>query len=260
MPGQRIPRTGSQQSETLSEPNNLSAGLTGHASLPGDLERFCSAWRRHTALVVSDDCKRIFLETHRLYEGDHRYYHGPRHIHHCLERLDEARLRDNQIAGREKLGEQQLSLIELAIWFHDVIYTAGSVDNESLSADWFEDQARDILNPDAVARIYSLITATAHKSLPSGDLEKLMVDIDLSSFALPREAFLEDGSNIRQEFNALSDSDFVEGQSAFLRKLLDRPSIYSTDWYRRHCEAAARKNIEDLLDMYERGFKPKLLS
>ena len=71
-----------------------------------------------------------------------------------------------------------------------------------------------------------------------------MVDIDLSSFGLPWEQFLDDSNNVRDEYQHLSDTEFYRGQLQFLRHLLDRASFFATAYFREHHEARARANLK----------------
>lgn len=157
-----------------------------------------------------------------------------------------------------RITEDQRALVELALWFHDAVYTPGNPDNESRSAHLFEELAVGHLKADAIEQIYSLIVATEHSGIPQSYLERLMVDIDLSSFSLSRKEFLQDGYRIRQEFDEFSDRDFVKTQTGFLAMLLNRKSIYLTPYFHTRYEARARMNIINLLELYNSGFSPTL--
>jgi len=134
-----------------------------------------------------------------------------------------------------------------------VIYHAGDPMNERNSVEWFRQHAEGNLRSDDIEKICRLITITEHRNSPSSEYEKLMVDIDLSSFGLPERQFIEDGKNVRLEFVNLSDEEFIEGQKAFLENLLKRPALYSTQHFFQNYEETARKNIFKLLDRYKSG-------
>jgi predicted metal-dependent HD superfamily phosphohydrolase len=48
---------------------------------------------------------------------------------------------------------------------------------------------------------------------------------------------------IRLEYEWVTDKAFVSGRSAVLQSFLDRPAIYSTDFFRTKFEVQARHNI-----------------
>jgi predicted metal-dependent HD superfamily phosphohydrolase len=140
--------------------------------------------------------------------------------------------------------------IELAIWFHDVIYVPGAADNEQRSADLFAHRAADKLSPEMIDRIGGYILSTTHHEPPTDEGSKFVVDIDLSGFGLPPELFRRDGDNIRREFDHISEAEFICGQTKFLQKLLDRGRIYSTSFFHDRYEAQARRNIRGTIEHY----------
>ena len=212
-----------------------------------DQSRFTALWRDQSAHFDEKHCDEVFAQLLELYQGEDRFYHGAEHITQCLEKLDEA---------EEECGRHPE--VELATWFHDAVYLAGNPDNERKSAEWFRDRASGYLNEECIRHVCELITITEHRNQPQTETEKLMVDVDLSSFSLPFDQFLRDGSNIRREFKAYSDEKFVNGQRNFLSSLISRPSIFSTAYFLQHYEPRARDNINRLLKMYDEGFRPEV--
>jgi predicted metal-dependent HD superfamily phosphohydrolase len=74
-------------------------------------------WR---AAGVQQDSKQLFIEIERRYSEPHRAYHNRLHIDECLQEFDRMR------------GEARNPIaLELAIWFHDVIYDPRATDNEN---------------------------------------------------------------------------------------------------------------------------------
>jgi len=207
-----------------------------------DKSRFVRLWRQLAAYFDQPYCEGVFDELKELYGGHNRYYHSDAHIHHCLSKLDES-------VSNPELAPH----VEMAIWFHDVIYTAGDPLNEQNSADWFRKLATNHLSKQDVDRVTNLITITEHRHVPSNADEKLMVDIDLSSFGFPETQFIEDGRSIRQEFSDIPDGEFIAGQIVFLNRLLERPALYSTEYFQENYEDTARKNIGALLQIYQSG-------
>lgn len=167
------------------------------------------------------------------YSEPQRGYHTLEHIHHCLAQLDRAR----HVAG-DPDG------IELAIWFHDAVYDPAAGDNELRSAQLFDSLLGPHLPRERAARIHSLIRDTEHPSEPEDIDARLMVDIDLSSFALPWDEFMRDTHAIHSELAHIPEPQLVAGKRKFLNKLLSRSSIYLTAHFREHLEAQARSNIE----------------
>ena len=136
----------------------------------------------------------------------------------------------------------------MAIWFHDIIYDIPPTQNELKSAELFRSITTDRIDPALGQNVYDMILITMHKVTPTRNDEKLLVDVDLSSFALPWEEFKKDSENVRQEFSDKSDRDFYSAHMKFMQSLLDRPSFFSSDFFRKKCEANARENVQRLIE------------
>jgi len=147
-------------------------------------------------------------------------------------------------------SSNRFDCIELAIWFHDVIYVSGAADNEQRSAELFARRAAGSLPPEMIDQIEGYIMSTTHHEPPTDEGSKFVVDIDLSGFGLPPELFRRDGDNIRKEFDYMSEAEFICGQTKFLQKLLDRSNIYSTSFFHDRYEARARRNISETIERY----------
>lgn len=199
--------------------------------------QFCRLWARcgdgdrgHAAAV--------FAELAARYAEAHRHYHNGGHIDDCLARLDWA-----MQAG----PVDDADAVELALWFHDVIYELGAADNEQLSAEWFAARAAGRLPAELIRRVEGYILDTTHRMEPAAPGAKWVVDADLGGLGMDDESFRRDGARIRREFAHVPEAEFARGQSAFLRGLLARERIFYTDFFRDLCEARARRNIESVL-------------
>lgn len=204
--------------------------------------RFCRLWARcggdpgHGAAV--------FAELAAHYAEPHRHYHNGGHIDDCLARLDLA---------AAATAVDDADAVEMALWFHDVIYELGAPDNEQLSAEWFAAQAAGRLPADFIGRVADYINSTTHRAEPAAAGAKWVVDADLGGLGMDDESFHRDGARIRREFAHLSEADFARGQAGFLRGLLERERIFYTDFFRDLCEAHARRHIREVLARHGDG-------
>jgi predicted metal-dependent HD superfamily phosphohydrolase len=204
-----------------------------------DKRRFVGLWSRCVP-TQRDDAGRLFDEIADRYAEPHRRYHSPEHVDHCLEELD---------AAREHI--QDPDAVELAVWYHDIVYDVETPDNERRSAELFTTRAAE-MPPQRVSKVYDLIMVTVHTQLvPSTSDQGYMVDIDLSSFGLPWERFLEDSVAVRNEFPHLSDEEFYPRQREFLAALMARDHFCFTHFFRARHEQRARRNISRYLDGLE---------
>ncbi|MGH2537556.1 MAG: metalloprotease family protein [Candidatus Promineifilaceae bacterium] len=192
-------------------------------------------WRRLMAGLGAEPAaaEALFAELERRYTASERHYHNFRHIGSVLEMLDELR----PLACN-------FSAVQLAAWFHDVIYDARANDNEAQSAA-FARAALDRLGLPAelALRVSQLILATTHQA-PSDDVDaQLLMDADLASFASDEITFGRQNAAIRREFDWVPEDEYRAGRLEMLGRFLDRDRIYLTDRFHKKLEARARRNI-----------------
>ncbi|TFH48580.1 MAG: hypothetical protein E4H01_06070 [Lysobacterales bacterium] len=196
-------------------------------------QRFRSLWSRcQTGAGAGVNADDVYEELQKHYSEPGRRYHTPKHIEHCLIQFD--------LAAREM---EKADAVEIAVWFHDLIFVVNTNDNELQSARRFLELAGDSMDSEFKTRVYDLIMATAPPRLPKTNDEKFMLDIDLSSFGLPWNDMLRDSIAVRQESPQLSDAEFFPGQRAFLESLVSREHFYFTEFFRSRIEDKARSNI-----------------
>ena len=209
-------------------------------------ERFSALWRRCHAGPEAVDPAPVYADLVARYGEPHRHYHTLGHIDDCLERFD--RVRDLP---------PDPDAVEIALWFHDVIFDADARDNERRSARYYLDHASG-----ATARfqrhVCSMILASTHAGLLSSADLGYMLDIDLAGFGNPWPKFRRTTDVVRAEYAHLSDAEFAAGMSGFFGVLMARPSIFRTDTFRAACETTARANIEALrAEWAAAGYLPK---
>ena len=177
---------------------------------------------------------------HRLisaYTEPSRHYHGAKHIRHCLEQLDLVR----------KICPGLIA-VEASIWFHDVVYDADRKDNEFLSARVAAERLHEMGMPQpTISVVEELILNTRHQEMPMSRGGKFMVDIDLSGLGQSPARFNADGRDIRKEYAHIDDAVFNKGRAALFQRLLDRPTIYATPFFRDRYEEQARQNLSNSL-------------
>ncbi len=205
--------------------------------------RFAALWERRLnggrALAETVHARLV-----KLYGEPHRRYHTLDHVRHCLGEFDRAAtLMDDPDA------------VEMALWFHDAIYRSGAMDNERRSADLFRQWSEGRVDAAFLQRVDDLIMATTHRDPPTQRDERFIVDIDLSSFGLPWEAFERDGRRIRAECADIVDEIYCPGQLRFLLSLQNRPTFFLTEFFQQRYERIARDNIRRVIEnLHARGY------
>ncbi|WP_163834015.1 HD domain-containing protein [Spartinivicinus ruber] len=206
--------------------------------------RFCKLWSRTVADNNDHDASTVFNRIYSYYDSNERYYHSTDHIKFCLEQFDQV----SQFLTAP-------DAVEMAIWFHDVIYERGACDNEFQSAMFFKEYVAEKLKPKFADQVYDLILDTTHKHTPSTLDGQYLADIDLSSMALPWQDFLRDSTNVRAECSHLCDSEFYPKQLAFLESLLKRETFFFTEYFQQRYGTQAQENLQRLInELNQQGF------
>jgi predicted metal-dependent HD superfamily phosphohydrolase len=164
------------------------------------------------------------------YGEPHRRYHTLEHIAACLGELDACPLSEK-------------SDVEMALWFHDLVYDPRASDNEERSARELEElgSAHGIDMSNAVRLV--LLTKHGASAAPVTAAEQTMIDVDLSILGADDATFDAYDRAIREEYAFVPDELYREGRKKVLRHFLDAKSIFASDYYRERLDGRARSNL-----------------
>lgn len=203
-----------------------------------DYDRFRLLWGRCLLDSAIDESATIHQNLIESYSEPQRFYHTLAHIEHCLSLFDKIRSK-----------VQNPDALELAIWYHDVVYLPGAIDNEQLSADQFMATSDGVFDDKLRGTIYRHIMATVHDGAEVKDSDThYMLDIDLSSFGLAWPEFIRDSDNLRLEMKQQPDDVFYQKQAAFQDKLFGQPRFFKSDYFYDKYEGQARQNRSDYFE------------
>ncbi|MCP3887437.1 MAG: hypothetical protein GY702_00990 [Desulfobulbaceae bacterium] len=168
------------------------------------------------------------------YSEKHRHYHTLHHVNACLKHLDE-------IAGRIV----DLKTVEIALWFHDIIYDPKRNDNEKKSAEYAKAFLGSVnLASDVILKIVHLVALTKHPSNPETNDEKYLIDIDLAILAANKERYDRYESSIRKEYGFVPSFLYKKGRKKILMSFAKSDRIYSSEYFYEKYENQARRNIK----------------
>lgn len=172
-------------------------------------------------------------ELFERYEEPQRFYHHLGHIAGSLGEFD--------------LHARGHSLLEGAIWFHDVIYDPTRSDNEAASVRWFREQTQGWIDATHAERISRLIEVTDFRIKPEETPEAaLMADIDLAILSAGAEEYDAYSRAIHLEYSHVPSQAFREGRAKVMEHFLSQP-IYRTAGFLPR-EERARQNISRELE------------
>lgn len=203
-----------------------------------DLSRWC-------ALMDSLSFEKNISTYEKLlqaYSESHRHYHNVEHIKACLIHFDQSNF------SQPNLLAKNYSEIELALWFHDAVYSTFSSSNEKDSAEWAKEflianNASSLL----LNNVDRLIMATLHDFSPSATDEMLLVDIDLSILGSDAKTYQTFEENIRREYRFVPSVLYRKKRKEILNNFLERKRIYSTDFFYKKLEKQAKQNLKNAI-------------
>lgn len=182
--------------------------------------------------------QKIFNNLIAAYSEKQRAYHTLQHVYECLVLLDSIRsdLKDAYA-------------VELAMWFHDVVYDPQAKDNELKSAELFELSLAQDLPLKVVEKIKRWIIATQkHESTKELDLQFLL-DIDLAILAASQERFAEYEQQIQQEYAWVDPDVYAIKRKEILAHFYQTESLYQTEYFQQNFEQCAKSNLKRILDI-----------
>ena len=168
------------------------------------------------------------------YAGNGRFYHNLQHIEHAL-----------NVAEQLREVAVNFTAVQLALWFHDVVYDPRRSDNEAESAAYAERVLRPLGVPDnLLVKVCELILATkSHEATTENPDVWVMLDADLAILSAPPEQYAAYAQAIRQEYGFVPDEAYGVGRTAVLQKFLARSPFYFTEWMRGAGDTAVQANL-----------------
>lgn len=196
-------------------------------SLQSSFER---GWRD---IGATSNTTRVFEALVTAYAEPHRKYHSVQHLSECLEMFESVR-------GLAKRPAE----VEVALWFHDAVYEVKLHDNEEQSANWARHELESAkVEAEVIERVFELVMATRHTSIPAEGDQQLLVDIDLSILGANTDRFAQYEKQIREEYAFVPGWIFRSKRKSILKSFLDRQRIYSTEHFHAELEQRARQNL-----------------
>jgi predicted metal-dependent HD superfamily phosphohydrolase len=193
-------------------------------------DRWQQLWQR---IGASGSADAWYQTLTRAYAEPRRHYHNQRHIADCLAEFDAVR----PFAKRPEA-------VELALWFHDVVYDPKATDNEEQSAALAKRCLENAGQPGLACEVAELVMATKLHGGDAAPDAALLVDVDLSILGQNEARFAKYESQIRAEYDWVPQEIFSSKRSEILQQFLDRKRIYSTESFFARYERQARHNLE----------------
>jgi len=200
------------------------------------------------------------------YSETHRLYHSISHLEDMF-----------CILERTKSPIKSTAIVNLAVFFHDIIYDPTSTTNEEDSAELFKtlfiddgdikevepllERRRSQDREDIINQVYHYIIMTKQHNVSNSEEDsdlQYFIDADMSILGQDRAIYSNYASAIRQEYCHVPHELYCEKRAGFLRSTLSCTNryIYASTLFRDSFEDKARDNLEWECSLLEQGIIP----
>jgi predicted metal-dependent HD superfamily phosphohydrolase len=167
---------------------------------------------------------------------EHLYFHSVRHTEDVVQHAIE-------IGKREKVSEEELAILQVAAWFHDVGHLDGDLqDHEMRSVEaakqFFAKAGLD--DEFFIQRVTDAIMATRMPHVPADKLGEIMCDADVYHFGT--QEFRKTNKRVRKELRERISPAMVTDWPQRTLKLLQSQQFF-TPYSRQMLEAGKAENI-----------------
>ncbi len=176
----------------------------------------------------------FWAEIVKAYSSKERYYHNLQHISQML---------NSSLNYKNKI--EDIQVVQLAIFYHDVIYSAKRKDNEERSAKLASKHLKKLGYPQNKIEkccTYILATKSHQFSLTDSDLAYFL-DFDLQKLGANWLEYEEYTKQIRLEYRIYPDLVYKPGRKKVLEHFLKLGKIYKSPEFFSLYEKQARTNL-----------------
>jgi predicted metal-dependent HD superfamily phosphohydrolase len=172
------------------------------------------------------------------------------YVFHDLEHTAQTVAAARVLAEGNNVGQEDLLLVQIAVWFHDTGYSEGSHNHEERSCNNATQFLRGKISEEDLAKVKGCIMATKVPQHPQNTLEQIIGDADLSHLGM--EIYWDRTGKYRQELivtksNIMSEQDWVEFELDFMLK-----HEYHTEVAREMFNKRKAKHIQQLIKQKRR--------
>jgi len=202
------------------------------------------------ATASPDEIRTVGENLLQRWSSPGREFHNVKHLVDVLVRVDE-------------LDEEshEPDLVRLAAWYHGAVFDSADRkayankggEDEAASAALAYDELVGLGVPQQHARrVHELVTALVRHAPDRTDVDcAVLCDADLAMLATEPQRYKAYLHDVRAEYAHLPPEDYARARARILRKLLSRPSLFSSPlgaaW-----EEPARQNVEAELQRLEK--------
>ena len=186
--------------------------------------------------------------THQLPEG---------YTYHTLDHTLQVVNMSKEIGNSLHLEDDEIKLLQLAAWFHDIGYIKRYIGHEEegkqMARSFFSEKG---LDETLIQQIEALIESTKVEKPPKTTLEKVIKDADLYNLAIPEA--LENSQYIRQEWKFFCNRDFTDAAWDEFNYNFFKNHEYYTDYAKDRLEPKKLDHLRKLKKIVKKRKKKEL--
>jgi len=181
--------------------------------------------------------------------SDDLTYHS---INHTVDVVRSA----NEIASRQNFTEEELEVLNIAAWFHDIGYTKGSENHEEKGAELAKAFLEENEYPeDRIDQVIGCILATKMPQNPKNIIEKTLCDADLMHLA--GNDYFNKAELLHKEIEKtklckIPEEEWLEMNEDFLNK-----HCFFTEYAKSNYESAVKENLRKVKERLKSWQKSK---
>jgi len=162
-------------------------------------------------------------------------YHS---INHTLDVVKSA----NEIASTQNFNEEEIEILNIAAWFHDLGYTKGNENHEDHGAQLAKKYLSENQFPkEKVDRVVGCILATKMPQTPKNNLEKTLCDADLMHLA--GNDYFNKAALLHKEIEKTKSCKIPEEQWLAMNEDFLNNHCFFTDYAKGRYESAVKENL-----------------
>lgn len=179
-------------------------------------------------------------------------------VFHSITHTREVVAAATEIATNSGLNEEELEIVQLAAWFHDLGYCQQVEGHEEIGAQLAAEFLRERNYPQKhIQQVMGCIRATQVSQEPDNLLEEILCDADLAH--LGGEAYFEKAELLRQEIENRSGEKITDRKWMGINESFLDLHEYRTPYAKEHYEKGKAKNLKQVKKRRKKLKKQKQL-
>ena len=167
------------------------------------------------------------------------------YCYHNLDHTREVVSAASELGSSSDLEDEDMELIILAAWYHDLGYSSGYENHEDESIRLMHEKLTELgVNQTKIRQIAAIIKSTEMPQSPKNELGKVMCDADL--YHLSTGAFNEKSEELRKELAAVNGKEYDQDEWTRMNTEFISSHSYFTNYGKIKLEPRKKKNLKKL--------------